>query len=63
MKLASEQGIWSDQAVKGDLADLVSQEVPKPTYDKPVFFRSIGLGLEDIAMAYGIWMEQQKANA
>mgnify|MGYP000117866038 CR=1 FL=1 len=63
MKLAVANHAWSVANVKGDLADLVNQDVAKPTYERPVFFRSIGLGLEDIAMAYGIWAEYQVANA
>ncbi len=61
MKLAVSEHHWSTDTVKGDLADLVSQGIAKPEYDKPVFFRSIGLGLEDIAMAYGIWRQMQTA--
>ena len=63
MKLASEQGSWTGADVKGDLADLVNQDIEKPHYQRPVFFRSIGLGLEDIAMAYGIWTERQTVTA
>jgi L-arginine dehydrogenase len=29
--------------------------VQRPDYDRPVFFRSIGLGLEDIALANAIY--------
>lgn len=61
MKLASEQANWTSAEVKGDLADLVNQDVEKPSYQKPVFFRSIGLGLEDIAMAYGIWTQLESS--
>ncbi|WP_461535712.1 ornithine cyclodeaminase family protein [Spongorhabdus nitratireducens] len=55
MVLAKEQYGWDASAIKGDLADLVNEKCPRPDYDKPVFFRSIGLGLEDVAIAYGIW--------
>lgn len=59
MTLAVAKHNWSIDEVKGDLADLVNQNIAKPTYERPVFFRSIGLGLEDIAMAYGIWTQLQ----
>ncbi|OLQ75544.1 ornithine cyclodeaminase [Photobacterium proteolyticum] len=55
MCLAASQHGWDKSQIKGDLASLVAQTCPLPDYDKPVFFRSIGLGLEDVAMAYGIW--------
>ena len=55
MQLAAAQHGWSSEAVKGDLATLACGAAPMPAYDKPVYFRSVGLGLEDIAMAYGIW--------
>lgn len=50
MVLASERG-WNRQLIRGDLPELVSGLVAKPTYERPVFFRSIGLGLEDMALA------------
>ena len=50
---------WSAEALKGDLAKLACGEAPLPAYDRPAYFRSVGLGLEDIAMAYGIWKLSQ----
>ena len=55
MCLAKAQFGWQSSSIKGDLADLVSEQCDLPDYDKPVFFRSIGLGLEDVAIANGIW--------
>ena len=55
MKLAKQDHGWDRDQIVGDLPALVCENCPRPTYDKPVFFRSIGLGLEDIAMANGIW--------
>ena len=49
--LATEAGSWSADAVRGDLAGLLSGTAPPPSGDRPVFFRSIGLGIEDIAIA------------
>lgn len=55
MCLAATQYGWDKSQIRGDLTDLVAGTCALPEYDKPVFFRSIGLGLEDVAMAYGIW--------
>ncbi|WP_298851985.1 ornithine cyclodeaminase family protein [uncultured Ruegeria sp.] len=59
MKLATAAGDWSADQICGDLAQLVCGTCPKPNYEKSVFFRSIGLGLEDIAMAHGIYKLSQ----
>jgi L-arginine dehydrogenase len=53
MVLAAEGG-WNRGLIRGDLAELVSARAPKPAYDRPVFFRSIGLGLEDMALAHAL---------
>ncbi len=55
MKLATAAGLWSADQIRGDLAQLVCGTCEKPNHDKSIFFRSIGLGLEDIAMAHGIY--------
>ena len=55
MTMAEADGMWDKQQICGDLAELVSGTCALPDYSKHVFFRSIGLGLEDIAMAYGLW--------
>ena len=49
--LAIEAGSWSADAIRGDLAGLLAGAAPAPSGDRPVFFRSIGLGIEDIAIA------------
>ena len=54
MKLAAEAG-WSPDAIRGDLAELQTETCDKPSGNKPVFFRSIGLGLEDIFMARAVY--------
>lgn len=56
MVLAKELG-WSDDKIVGDLADLCQQSCAQPDYQQPVFFRSIGLGIEDIAIAYAIYKQ------
>jgi L-arginine dehydrogenase len=55
MLIAGEQHGWDKAAIVGDLADLLSEKVPRPGYDRHVFFRSIGLGLEDIALANAVY--------
>ncbi|NNA58484.1 ornithine cyclodeaminase family protein [Pseudomonas koreensis] len=55
MLIATEQHGWDTSAIVGDLADLLSEKVPRPGYDRHVFFRSIGLGLEDIALANAVY--------
>ncbi len=54
MKLASESG-WSPDSIRGDLTELQTAECELPSGDTPVFFRSIGLGLEDIFMARAVY--------
>jgi len=55
MLIAAEQHGWNQDSIVGDLADLLSEKVQRPDYDRHVFFRSIGLGLEDIALANAIY--------
>jgi L-arginine dehydrogenase len=55
MLIAGEQHGWDRNAIVGDLPDLLSEKVQRPDYDRHVFFRSIGLGLEDIALANAIY--------
>jgi L-arginine dehydrogenase len=38
-----------------DLPELVSGVAQKPSYHKHAFFRSIGLGLEDVAIAFEVF--------
>ncbi|MBV4487418.1 ornithine cyclodeaminase family protein [Pseudomonas sp. SWRI153] len=55
MLIAAEQHGWSQDSIVGDLAELLSEKVQRPGYDRHVFFRSIGLGLEDIALANAVY--------
>ncbi|MBF4206918.1 ornithine cyclodeaminase family protein [Pseudomonas donghuensis] len=55
MRIASEQHGWQAEAIVGDLAQLISGAAQKPTYQRHAFFRSIGLGLEDIALANALY--------
>ena len=54
MVIARERHGWSPDAIRGDLAELVRGACPAPSYERCVFFRSIGLGLEDIAVAHAL---------
>ncbi|KAH0436922.1 hypothetical protein KCU90_g4000, partial [Aureobasidium melanogenum] len=51
MKLAAQLHDWSPDRVLGDLPELVSGMARKPSGQQHVVFRSIGLGLEDVAIA------------
>jgi L-arginine dehydrogenase len=68
LQLAVAQHGWQASAVRGDLPELVAARVDGgearqapssgallPTWSRHVFFRSIGLGLEDIALANAIF--------
>ncbi|WP_367255964.1 ornithine cyclodeaminase family protein [Pseudomonas sp. stari2] len=59
MLIATEQHGWDNSAIIGDLADLLSEKVQRPDYNRHVFFRSIGLGLEDIALANAVYQLQR----
>lgn len=54
MTLAAAAG-WNPAQIRGDLAGLAAGTAPSPTGERPIFFRSIGLGLEDIFMARAIY--------
>nr|WP_298144805.1 ornithine cyclodeaminase family protein [uncultured Pseudomonas sp.] len=55
MCLAREQHGWDSALICGDLAQLLNDEAPRPAYRRHAFFRSIGLGLEDIALANALY--------
>ena len=55
MLIASEQHGWQASSIVGDLPDLLSERVAQPNYERHVFFRSIGLGLEDVALANALY--------
>ncbi len=40
MLIAAEQHGWSPEAIRGDLAELLSGQAPRPEYRRPAFFRS-----------------------
>lgn len=59
MRLARDERGW-DGNIRGDLPELVSARAAKPDYQRHAFFRSIGLGLEDVALANALYHLQTK---
>ncbi|MCB2251275.1 ornithine cyclodeaminase family protein [Pseudomonas chlororaphis] len=55
MLIASQQHGWDKSAILGDLPELLSGHAERPNGERHVFFRSIGLGLEDIALANALY--------
>jgi L-arginine dehydrogenase len=51
MRLAAAEHGFTLAAIRGDLPGLLAGTAPAPTGAKPVFFRSVGLGIEDAAVA------------
>ncbi|MCK0553315.1 hypothetical protein KFO32_09635 [Pantoea ananatis] len=51
MVIAARETSWSAESIRGDLPELVTGSAIKPFYKRHVFFRSLGLGLEDVAIA------------
>lgn len=49
--IATEQHGFSSGDVRGDLPGLLAGTDAPPTGERPVFFRSVGLGIEDAAVA------------
>ena len=54
MLIAAEEHDWTADEIVGDLGDLATGRARSPQPDTHTFFRSIGLGLEDVAMAHAI---------
>lgn len=62
MVLAARDHQWQADAIRGDLAELVTERCPRPDYQRHVFFRSIGMGLQDIVIAHALLQHVQQAN-
>ena len=60
MVLARRDLGWQPSEIRGDLAGLSCGTCPLPAPGRPVFFRSIGLGLEDVAITHAVWEMAQK---
>jgi L-arginine dehydrogenase len=54
MRSATAQGFWSVDRLLGDLPELVAGRATLPSRARPAYFRSVGLGLEDIAAAAAV---------
>lgn len=54
MVLASASGDWSVERIRGDLPELLTKRADRPTGERPVLFRTVGLGLADIAIAAAV---------
>lgn len=54
MTIAAERHGWDAQTIRGDLPELLNGRAAPPSGTKPIFFRSIGLGLEDVAAALAV---------
>jgi L-arginine dehydrogenase len=54
MVIAQADHGWSPESIVGDLPELVAGVITRRAQDRHVFFRSIGLGLEDIAIAAAV---------
>ena len=55
MILAARDHSWAAADIRGDLAELSVGSCALPDEGRPIFFRSVGLGLEDIAIANAIY--------
>lgn len=58
MVIAAAEHGWSPAKVVGDLPELVAGRAAAPKYARHAFFRSIGLGLEDVAVANALLLAQ-----
>lgn len=56
MIIAAEQYGWSSDAILGDLAELTNGTCRTPSYERHALFRSVGLGLEDVALAHALYV-------
>ncbi|WP_018151389.1 ornithine cyclodeaminase family protein [Leeia oryzae] len=55
MQIATELHGWHAGQIVGDLPELLSGQAALPDHERHVFFRSIGLGLEDVAIATALF--------
>lgn len=51
MRIAAAEHGFTIDGIRGDLPGLLCGGAPGPSGDRPVFFRSVGLGIEDAAVA------------
>jgi L-arginine dehydrogenase len=53
--LVARKGGWDPASIKGDLGELLNGRAERPGSGRHVFFRSVGLGLEDVQLALMIY--------
>ena len=61
MQIAAAGHGWSPERIVGDLPALVAGSCAAPSRTRHAFFRSIGLGLEDIAIAHALYTHLTRA--
>ncbi len=59
MRIAARDHGFAQTDIRGDLAGLLSGSSPKPSGDRAVFFRSVGLGIEDAAAALAALQQEE----
>lgn len=59
MVLAQQVG-WSPADIRGDLGELVTKRALVPSGTRHVFFRSVGLGVEDIQLAHAVYEQRRQ---
>ncbi len=57
--IAAERHGFRSQEIRGDLPGLLAGADDPPSGDRPVFFRSVGLGIEDAAIAVAVMGQVQ----
>ena len=62
MLLAAKAGIWSKDDILGDLPSICAGETKRPRGKRPSFFRSVGLGIEDVAAANALYQSYVAEN-
>lgn len=55
MLIAHERFGWEPATIRGDLPELLSGKVGRPAYRRAIYFRAIGLGLGDVALANALY--------
>jgi len=54
---------WNPGTVRGTLADLVAGSAARPDGNRVVYFRSVGLGIEDAAVAWAAYRAHHEARS
>ncbi len=62
MTAAAKNHGWSPDKILGDLPELLSGKCCKPAGNRAIFFRSVGLGIEDIAIGGALLSKRRKSS-